>query len=403
MINWLIDQQLILSSLLVLLIFAETKLLSALGAKFCYGLYVAIPAALILANMPEILKPELAPQISRYLVAINNSNVATDNSVIWLTAWCLGSLIVIATSTFAHLQLRTAEVSLDSHQKIQALNLPSSLTPYVSKHVASPLLIGLLFPKLILPKNYMQMYSAKQLTMVIEHEVVHFKRQDTRCNFIALILLSLFWFNPLMWLGYKSYRRLQEVSCDESVLNNKNTEEKIQYSKAMLLSIENNSNQLYAYTHYTEKQTMLKRLNFIKQKQQNKPFVKVTMLALIASLLSSMAIADADHNSKATSAEEIISPVMRVEPKYPAQAIAENLNGSVVLQFDVTAEGKVENVKVISAEPEKIFDKSAKKALRKWQYQTSSHGLKNQLVQLDFVSKNNKKSADLVERIKVTH
>ncbi|WNC68781.1 M56 family metallopeptidase [Thalassotalea nanhaiensis] len=400
MIDWLIEQQLVLSSLLIVLIFCETKLLPALGAKFCYGLYAAIPVALVLANMPEILKPELAPQISRYLVAINNNNVAIDNSVIWLTAWCVGCFIVIASSTFSHLQLRTAEVAIKPNSNTEALNLPDSLTPYVSKHVASPLLIGLLFPKLILPKNYLQMYSAKQLAMVIEHEVVHFKRQDTRCNFIALILLSLFWFNPLMWLGYKSFRRLQEISCDESVLTDKNTDEKIQYSKAMLLSIENTNNQLYAYTHYTEKQTMLKRLNFIKQKQQNKPFVKVTMLALIASLLSSMAIAE--NTPAAKSADEVVAPVMRVEPIYPEKAVKENLNGSVVLQFDVTAAGKVENVIVINAEPKKIFDKSAKIALRQWQYQSSSHGLKNQLVQLDFVTKNNEKSESLVERIKVT-
>lgn len=400
MIDWLIEQQLILSVLLILLIFAEIKLLSALGAKFCYGLYAAIPVALILANLPDVLKPEIAPQISRYLVTITNNSVALDNSYIWLAVWCVGCIIVVVTITASHLQLRTSEVARNSIRNPQSLNLPNSLKPFSCDKVASPLLIGLFFPKLILPANYRQMYSPKQLAMVIEHEVVHFNRQDTRCNFIALILLSLFWFNPLMWLGYKSYRRLQEVSCDESVLTDKTTDDKIQYSKAMLLSIENTNNQLYAYTHYTEKQTMLKRLNFIKQKQQNKPFVKVTMLALIVSLLSGMAIAESTQKVKG--ADEVISPVMRVEPIYPEQAVTENLNGSVILQFDVSSAGKVENVIVINAEPKKIFDKSAKIALRQWQYQSSSHGLKNQLVQLDFVTKENEASANLVERIKVT-
>lgn len=402
MIDWLVEQQLVLSLLLILLIFAEAKLLPALGAKFCYGLFAAIPVALLLANMPDILKAELAPQISRYLVAINSNNVDIGININWLAIWWAGAILVTVISILSHLQLRTSEFSGRVSNSSEELKLPNSLQPFVSRNVASPLLVGLFFPKLILPENYQKMYSAKQLAMVIEHEVVHFSRQDTRCNFVALILLSLFWFNPLMWLGYKSYRRLQEISCDESVLSNKNTEEKIQYSKAMLLSIENTSNQLYAYTHYTEKQTMLKRLNFIKQKQQNKPFIKVTMLAVIASLLSCMAIADADHKSKVKSAEQVISPVMRVEPIYPEQAVAENLNGSVVLQFDVSAAGKVEHVIVISAQPKKIFDKSAKIALRQWQYQSSSHGLKNQLVQLDFVTKEDEKSASLVERIKVT-
>lgn len=116
-------------------------------------------------------------------------------------------------------------------------------------------------------------------------------------NLLAVSLLCLFWFNPLSWLGYQSYRRLQELACDETVLENKSVEECLAYGKAMLLSIENNQHQLYAYTHYTEKRTMLNRLNFIKNRSSKKPFVQFAMLTLITGLLGGVAVAG-DHATK---------------------------------------------------------------------------------------------------------
>ncbi|KGJ98506.1 M56 family metallopeptidase [Thalassotalea sp. ND16A] len=398
MVDWLIDQQLTISILLLLLIVAERKLIPFVGAKFCYALFAAIPLALIIGNIPEAVKPQLNTEISQYIVALSNGSTMIESSVSWLAIWLLGCGVVIMLCLYSHYQLSLAN-SLQAVNNLQAqIQLPSALKIYQSDKVASPLLVGLVGQKLILPQNFQQLYSARQLAMIIEHEVCHFQRKDTLCNLIALLLISLFWFNPLIWLGYKSFRRLQEVSCDENVLANKNTKDKIQYGKAMLLSIENSNNQLYTHTHYTEKQTMLKRLNFIKQQQHNKPLVKVAAVALIASLLGGMAVAHEPSSSKA----EHVAPITRVEPVYPSAAVEQNLNGSVVLQFDISSAGKVEHVIVINAEPKKVFDNAAKIALRQWQYQSSTHGVKNQLVQLDFVAKGTEKPADLIERIKVT-
>jgi len=381
-----------------LLIVAERKLIPFVGAKFCYALFAAIPLALIIANIPEAIKPQLNSQISQYIVSLSNNSTVIESSISWLAIWLLGCGVVIMLSLYSHQQLSLAN-SLQAVNNLQANTpLPPALRIYQSDKVASPLLVGLVVQKLILPENFQQLYSAKQLAMVIEHEVWHFQRKGTLCNLIALFLISLFWFNPLIWLAYKSFRRLQEVSCDETVLANKNIKDKIQYGKAMLLSIENSNNQLYTYTHYTEKQTMLKRLNFIKQQQHNKPLVKVAAVTLIASLLGGMAIAHEPSSRKA----EHIAPITRVEPVYPSAAVEQNLNGSVVLQFNITSAGNVENVIVINAKPKKIFDKAAKIALRQWKYSGSTHGAKNLLVQLNFVANKSEKTADLIERIKVT-
>jgi protein TonB len=42
--------------------------------------------------------------------------------------------------------------------------------------------------------------------------------------------------------------------------------------------------------------------------------------------------------------------------------------GWVLLEFDITEVGTVDNVKVIESEPRRVFDSSARRALLKWKY-----------------------------------
>jgi len=62
------------------------------------------------------------------------------------------------------------------------------------------------------------------------------------------------------------------------------------------------------------------------------------------------------------------TPIVRIEPKYPIQAARDGKEGWVKLSFTINEIGGVEDVKVIEAQPKRIFDKEAKRALRKWKY-----------------------------------
>ena len=62
------------------------------------------------------------------------------------------------------------------------------------------------------------------------------------------------------------------------------------------------------------------------------------------------------------------TPIVRIEPKYPIQAARDGKEGWVTLSFTINEIGGVEDVDVIEAEPKRIFNKEAKRALRKWKY-----------------------------------
>lgn len=83
------------------------------------------------------------------------------------------------------------------------------------------------------------------------------------------------------------------------------------------------------------------------------------------------------------------TPIVRIEPKYPVQAARDGKEGWVRLSFTINEAGGVEDVEVLEAQPKRVFDREAKRALRKWKYKPNIVDGKptkqfNMKVQLDF-------------------
>lgn len=64
-----------------------------------------------------------------------------------------------------------------------------------------------------------------------------------------------------------------------------------------------------------------------------------------------------------------VMPLYRVEPRYPPRAQKRRLEGTVVLSFTIDASGRTTDIKVVSANPEGVFEREAIRALTKWKYQ----------------------------------
>jgi protein TonB len=62
------------------------------------------------------------------------------------------------------------------------------------------------------------------------------------------------------------------------------------------------------------------------------------------------------------------TPQFRVDPAYPPQASRDGVEGWVKLGFTVSASGTVTDISVIDAKPSKVFNREARRALKKWKY-----------------------------------
>lgn len=95
--------------------------------------------------------------------------------------------------------------------------------------VHSPFILGLIKPRIYIP------FRLKEdvLSHVLAHEKAHLARKDHLTKAFAFLLLSVYWFHPLIWAAYLLLCRDIELACDERVIRNLGEEER----KSYLLSL----------------------------------------------------------------------------------------------------------------------------------------------------------------------
>jgi len=422
MINTLIDTLLPLTVLLLLLLLSHHFIADKLGVRVSYGLWLLVPLGLLSYLIPlpwQTVGSVEFTEIQRYLVK-PSAQVPVINTLNFMWLWFVGTGVIIALWLVSHVNFseKLQLTKIDQHNF--PLAIPLQLELYQSSQAYSPMLIGFFKQKLVIPENFFEIYNQDQQVLILEHEICHFGRNDIYWNFVALCCVALFWFHPLVWLAYFSFRRDQEISCDQTVLARKQIQSRINYSKALLVAAENAPPLAFAqlsFKKYGDKHIMFERIKQIKANKQATTLGLAMVVATSVTLLSGLsyagnlsgAIGNAgeQHQQKYRTppkAKKAISPIMRVEPKYPIRAANAGVEGSVVLKFDIATDGSVQNVEVVKGNPAYVFDKVAVTALKQWEYNTLNEVSKNNLVQLDF--RMNEKSSspdfDMIEKIRVT-
>lgn len=67
-------------------------------------------------------------------------------------------------------------------------------------------------------------------------------------------------------------------------------------------------------------------------------------------------------------AEGDVVPLVRIQPQYPRDAAMNQIEGWVRVSFTITETGTVTNPRVIDAEPPRVFDRAALRAILRWKF-----------------------------------
>lgn len=136
-------------------------------------------------------------------------------AMVWLT----GMAIMLLYSTVTYLKL---------HHQVKASILYRE-NIYICDNVGSPFLLGIFRPRIYIPSGV----AEAQLQFVLAHENAHLKRRDHWWKPLGFLLLTVYWFNPLLWVAYLLLCRDIERSCDEKVIAGMDPAGKVGYSTAL--------------------------------------------------------------------------------------------------------------------------------------------------------------------------
>lgn len=154
----------------------------------------------------------------------NNSAVSMNGDIsattIFSIVWFVGVVIFLVYFAIRYWRLL--------RQVNTAILLRDNI--YQSEVVDAPIVVGIVNPRIYLP------FTVKQLDVdyIIAHEQAHIRRQDHWWKLLGFVLLTLHWFNPLVWVAYALLCRDIEMACDEAVIRDLDNNGRADYAQALV-------------------------------------------------------------------------------------------------------------------------------------------------------------------------
>lgn len=134
--------------------------------------------------------------------------------------WFIGIVAMILYAVISFLRL---------HKKVrEGVVLKDNI--WLCDRIDTPFILGLFRPRIFLPSSM----NEADMEYVIAHEKAHLKRNDHWWKPLGFLLLTVYWFNPVMWLAYILLCRDIELACDEKVIKAMGAEIKKPYSEALI-------------------------------------------------------------------------------------------------------------------------------------------------------------------------
>lgn len=311
---------------------------------------------------------------------------------LWGVSVLVWSGVTLWKNAAFHRALHLA-VPVDLVREAGSLDKARDMKVYAKASLRSPLLVGIVKPRLYLPSHWSS-WSPEELRGVVAHELAHRDNRDIWVLFFQAIAMALFCINPLVWLLNRRLTFLRELRCDEAVLRETNLTP-AEYGRLLFGFVDRRP--VLSALYFNESGTALKkRLEYILNFKEDD--MKRSRWQLIIPILIGLAIVPFSVREAYTQSSQIalkgdltpasgnadsrevleykeveIKPQLidTVPPVYPHIARKAGLTGKVFLKFVVNVDGSVSDVSVLKGKA--IFQKAAIDAISQFRFKPAEH------------------------------
>lgn len=268
-------------------------------------------------------------------------------SYIWLVGFVTLSGFVLIKNIKFYKTIRAVQTDLDKREQIllndckNYLGIKKGVELIKINSLFSPSLIGFYKPRIVLPKQIVHDFDNEKLRYIILHELAHLKRKDVLTNYFILMFQLVYWFNPIVWLGFNRMKVDMEIACDAFVLKHLKKEQHISYGKVILNLLEyfsTGSSMLVSTNILNYKSEVKRRIIMIKKFCKTSCALTLAGVMLIALVgCSSMSSAMADDKTSVASQhaiEEIAENNGNMISAADAEKIFENKNDIIGRDYE---------------------------------------------------------------------
>lgn len=288
-------------------------------------------------QLPE-LTPNPAEELGSSFVTRSSQDHSTGitNGLTWLSigslVWlvgllCLGGYYLLSALIFRRrvgnsLQIENTKVLNVLEACKRKLNIKKRIYAYETSHLRSPCLYGLWKPRIYFPEDVSTIADSNQLTHILMHELIHYKRKDLWFNSLWALSVGMHWYNPLVWLSVRKMKADQEVACDARVLETLGEREALPYGKTLLMLSRSFSQQPppginlshFGDSKYEAKRRMMMIAKFKEGSYKLSAAAILLVIVLGAILLTNAS--DAGKDTRLDMAEPSVNTGLNLYPTY---------------------------------------------------------------------------------------
>lgn len=261
--QWVLTASLLSTGLMALIVLLQQILKERLIPGWSCLLWGLVLVRLLVPWSPESrfsIMPRLFPVDSAQAIwqeassgaqglqgAVVHASVTPDR--IWTFIWLAG-----AAACAAHTLWSSWRFARRMDRFISPVQDPDTLALFAECRVAlnvrrpvglvtgaagtSPALYGLLKPRVIIPAPLLTALDSEKLRHIMLHELAHAKRHDIALNWLMRLVLSIHWFNPVLWYAAGRLRQDQEMASDAMALNCLAPERRLSYGYTLIHMLE---------------------------------------------------------------------------------------------------------------------------------------------------------------------
>ena len=145
-----------------------------------------------------------------------NFSISWQDAVTWV--WIAGAVFMLVKQVLAYCSISKWLKRNSVYEKTVG-----GFKVYLSSALPEPLSFGIIKSSIYLTEQF------KNDNWVLNHELMHCQHYDGLMMWIAALVKSIHWFNPLVYYMDKQWEADRELYCDEAVLKDKTKSERIEY------------------------------------------------------------------------------------------------------------------------------------------------------------------------------